>query len=109
MSKEDFYYKAVHGDWPAAHPFPNDLEHWSEGDYALMLLDAEAWKAVGKVERWDVISYKKRIGTTSNSFRTKLITVSRKSSIKQGSIARMHRMIDALAEGRSIESYLQTL
>ena len=52
--------------------------------YEVVLLDPLAWKAVGKVEGW---GYK----TKGNWF------------------DKMHQMIDALCEGKSIEEYIKTL
>jgi hypothetical protein len=68
-----------------------------------ILLDPEAWKAVGKVSGWnenydftdiieDGIGYK-------FGYDTKMPTWE----------CMMHRMIDSLAEGKSIEFYLETL
>lgn len=54
-----------------------------------ILLDPLAFKAVGKVEGWpkDQFEYQ----------------------IREGWNGKMHRMIDALAEGKTIEQYLETL
>jgi len=106
MEIKDFIEKAVAGGWRKHDPLAN--EYASHIGNAIFL-DPDAWRAVGVTEGWDVISSKKRIGTTSNSFQTKLTTVTRKASIKRGSVGRMHRMVDHLAEGGSIESYLKTL
>jgi len=51
-----------------------------------ILLDPEAWKAVGKVEGWPEALERQEAWKTY-----------------------MHRMIDALAEGGTISSYLETL
>jgi len=59
-----------------------------------MLLDPLAWKAVVKVEGWAIHEEYDSDG-----------------NCKPGTehIQRMHRMIDALAEGKTIEDYLKTL
>lgn len=56
---------------------------------AEILLDPLAWQAVGKVEGW-------HRGSLDEAFHP---------TWKQN----MHRMIDALAEGKTIEDYLKTL
>lgn len=56
-----------------------------------LFLEVEAWKAVGKVEGWNLGAH--RVGAD--------ITPRWKKY--------MHRMIDALAEGKTIEQYLETL
>lgn len=59
-----------------------------------ILLRPETWKAVGKVEGWATmcIPYTSYSDTSTPVWQYQ-----------------MHRMIDALAEGKSIEEYLQTL
>lgn len=58
-----------------------------------VLLDPEAWKAVGKVEEWNDLQAMQEAGDWQ-------MTAWRMN---------MHRMIDALADGKSIEEFLATL
>jgi hypothetical protein len=53
--------------------------------YEVVLLDPEAWQAVGKVERW----YEGYYGPEW--------------------LHHMHKMIDALAEGHTLEAYIQSV
>lgn len=65
-------------------PYTQSLDTW--------LLDPEAWKAVGKVEGWEEqggFLYPNLNGTRWQH--------------------EMHRMVDALAEGKTIEQFLSEL
>lgn len=66
-----------------------------------ILLDPKAWQAVGKVEKWHF--GKSEDGADSVSVRVFAGVV---YPIWKWN---MHRMIDALAEGKSIEEFLATL
>lgn len=59
---------------------------------AEMVLDPLAWQAVGKVEGWEKISYCRECEVADSGYK-----------------GRMHRMIDALAEGKTIEEFISTL
>lgn len=67
------------------------LNGFAEEHSHRILLDPLAWKAVGKVEGWRIK------GEWETNFGV------------DGWLENMHRMIDALAEGKSIEDYLKTL
>jgi hypothetical protein len=58
----------------------------------VIFLDPRAWRAVGKIERWNV--------SEPHDYKHHAIDVS---------LLEMHNMIDALAEGRTIEQYIETL
>ena len=71
--------------------------------FPLVALDPLAWQAVGKVEGWSgrIIEYPKsaRQGDRFGYIIEKMTQAD----------VNMHRMIDTLCEGRSIEQFLETL
>lgn len=85
MKIQTFIEKAIAGGWKG-DAFPI----WHVNNPHSMLLDPLAWQAVGKVEGWgaEIPSYMlgKPVWHTN-----------------------MSRMIDALASGKTIEQYLETL
>jgi hypothetical protein len=102
MTIQSFIEKAIEGGWSpyarnvVAHELPLEQAvkamRRSTRD-AEILLDPLAWKAVGKVEGWPDEHWQ-------GIYR---------EYAEKNAIARMHRMIDALAEGKTIEQYLETL
>ncbi len=73
-----------------------------EPNLHIMLLSAEAWKAVGKVEGWkDSVCF--GCGDTSE----RICDCEQRTGEEW--LLNMHDMIDALAEGKTIEQYLETL
>lgn len=78
-----------------------------------VLLDPEAWRAVGKVEGWEKgkryrQSVPARKGPRGQSYPAVIRmrrTVPRPNEWKK----KMHGIIDALADGKTIEQYLETL
>lgn len=104
MTINQFIEKAIEGGWK-----PNKLNSafaWEEKsvthgfqiDKRDAILDPEAWKAVGRVKAWS----KKDYGTISVfDFKFPMVT--------DEWLYNMHRMIDALVEGKSIEQYLETI
>jgi len=105
MTTKQFIEKAIEGGWKPQNPNgPDDnpqiaLEAWEELEGNILqqtvlhaiVLDPLAWKAVGKVEGWKV---------TYNG---------RKEWVNKQWLQKWHALIDALAEGKSIEEYLKTL
>lgn len=93
MTIQKFIDKAIEGGWTDAFMRANphmEKEYLHENyvarlarDIERVLLDPEAWKAMGKVEGWG-------------------------PPLKVWLMC-MHGMIDALAEGKTIEQYLETL
>ncbi len=116
MTIKQFIEKAIGGGWKPKASWFGDVPIDSSG-YHTVLLNPEAWKAVGKVEGWNVTTYKQTVPARIVS------RVSRKGVVKYSVPAHirmmkkpnarwkreMHRMIDALAEGKTIEQYLETL
>jgi len=96
MTPNQFIEKAIEGGWDEkrAKVTKFDMRDGYEGiatsmqSTDRMFLDPKAWKAVGKVEAW-------------------------KSDIDDRLFvewhSKMHGMIDALIEGKTIEDYLKTL
>lgn len=115
MTIQQFIEKAIEGGW-----YPKE-RHWENislrtGDTKprsltktvtasitsyQILLDPEAWKAVGKVEGKKIC-----ICGTQGPLHTQQCPC---AAIKAHATYQMHRMIDALAEGKTIEQYLLTL
>lgn len=107
MTIQDFITKAIEGWWEPEDPtmlmqnikfLPTGMRFYLTGHeragiyyaYAEVFLDPEAWKAVGKVEGWQEPDFYDTKPTKAY-------------------LARMHRMIDALAEGKSVEDFLATI
>lgn len=105
MRIEIFIEKAVHGGWKqeGVEVFVRHGGIYTFGhrlDTNTMFLDPEAWKAVGKVEG--------KSGKHVNLFTCNHADGSYSESAEWWKVM-MHRMIDALAEGKTIEQYLETL
>lgn len=99
MTIQQFIEKAVEGGWKPSNPHLAKVDaawiaaHYSMGN-AEMFLDPEAWKAVGKVEGWETSGWKRTAMAELFEFAW---------------LYNMHRMLDVLAEGRSVKQYLETL
>ncbi len=108
---ETFIEKAIEGGWiPNYYGQQNVLDknrnwvsiEWNQQMHPTqILLDPKVWQAVGKVEGWDFSA----IITMPNSNPDEPVY---KKKIKPH-IYEMHRMIDALAEGKSLEDFIKTL
>lgn len=72
-----------------------DLNVWTQDEISAIFLDPKAWQAVGKIEGWDEESF----------YRTAPDIEVYGSEAK----FKMHGMIDALCDGKSIEDYIKTL
>jgi len=82
MTIKDFINKAIEGGWM---PDADTPEIYYEGIRTNALLDPLAWQAVGKVEGWEDRD-------TEPNWQNK-----------------MHQMIDALVEGKTLEEFIETL
>jgi hypothetical protein len=90
MTIQTFIEKAEAGGWEDHY----DARGCERYPIEHVVLDPEAWKAVGRAERtWNMLS-EKHWGQEEPMPEWQW---------------KMHRMIDALAEGKSIEQYLETL
>ena len=89
----DLSYEDGDEDFYIGNPDREESIEWS---LHKLLLDPIAWQAVGKVEGWQQDTEERRqgIGLIVNKGRW---------------YYEMHRMIDALAEGKTIEQYLEML
>lgn len=107
MTTKQFIEKAIDGGYTFKNvtDFESSESHysnvWYQGktfDYLIteILLDPLVWQAVGKVEGWD-----KKHGNFD------LKDYWEDDNLYWGYY--MHRMIDALCEGRTIEQFLETL
>ena len=124
MTIEDFVEKAIQGGWDSKNEWgssPHDIP------IERILLDPLAWQSVGKVKGWEC-----RECGGAGQFVIGENRVSHDMALDAGEPAMegmfhsyeyapcescwvpqwlesMHRMIDALAEGGTIESFLETL
>lgn len=89
MGVEAMFYE---GEYPEEGSIRYDVEK--------ILLDCEAWQAVGKVEGWSEEETKRFFPRGMGGM---------DSVIGPVWLCQMHRMIDALADGKSIDEYLETL
>jgi hypothetical protein len=89
MTRDDFSAAAMQGGYPYRDR-PDGSSYIPE-PFEATLLNSAAWKAVGKMEGWEERPH--AYGMVDMS----------------GWHAKMHGLIDALAEGESIEDYLATL
>ncbi len=84
-----FIEKAIEGGW---YGKSFSVNFWCTGSHFYeVFLDPSSWRAVGKVEGWE----RKTIHAHFN--------------YKEEAKVKMHGMIDALWDGKSIEQYLSTL
>ena len=89
MKIKEFIEKAIEGGYErTAENWLFELNTFNTDN---MFLDPKAWQAVGKVEGWKIVE--KGLGKFG----------------KDEWIRNMHRMIDHLIEGGTIESYLKEL
>ena len=99
MTEKQFIDKAIEGGYreinSAYPPILGRVIALSEmrESFGVIFLDPKAWEAVGKVEGWEYERF----------------PIGRDSYIDSGVSERMHGMIDALIEGKTIEDYLKTL
>lgn len=109
MTPKQFIEKAIEGGWKFGidcsnapnfkmydYGFTFGIELKSDIHIDTIVLDPLAWAAIGKVEGWH-----------ENSQESKTVHVP--SFPLKVWKWNMHRMIDALCEGKSIESFLETL
>lgn len=107
MTIQEFIKKAIEGSWkPETHREviefnPNNRNGARSSVRASythfeVLLDPLAWQAVGKVEGWDEGKRKEELYKKAPQLQWMWQFM-------------MHRMIDALIEGKSIEEFLETL
>lgn len=89
MTIQGFIEKAIGGGYEKPSRF-------EEGAFPeVVLLDPKAWRSVAKVEGWDrpITDEDRRLGLT----------------LRRGYLVKMHMMIDALAEGKTIQQFLGDL
>ena len=123
MTVNDFIKKAYEGGWEFT---PIESHDWKDGllgklhqtPLTSVFLDTKAWIACGKVEGWKIYNCRacdgklvKSCGIGSVAFP---LWCSDCHNYQEGKDAsewqkNMHRMIDALAEGKSLEQFLETL
>lgn len=112
MTIQKFIEKAIGGGWKEKY-LDRDQGKTNALITECVLLDALAWQAVGKVEGWKetVNGY---CGGDPDYFEErneKCCWFGRQDCewFEKGWQFKMHRMIDALAEGTSIEDFIATL
>lgn len=95
MTVQTFIERAIEGGWKGVSWDGMNLRPGTN-DIFSMLLDPFAWQAVGKVEGWKECPadlHPEQCGLNHYA----------------GWLWKMRSMIDALAEGKTIEQYLETL
>lgn len=104
MTTKQFIEKAIEGGWNNEYVIDYYLEEKERQSH--LLLNPKAWQAVGKVNRWNRGTPK-----VFRKYWLKKTNIEMKGSHE--AIPFWHyqwlRMIDALAEGKSIEEFLKTL
>lgn len=120
----DFLRKAVLGgwDWLGSPRVKLYIEKshcsWPQMPAEIMLMDPKAWQAVGKTMGWEKgRPFKQSVPARTGPVRKDGTRSSYPSVIRMQRTAprpnqwrkEWHRMIDALAEGKTIEEYLETL
>jgi hypothetical protein len=92
MTIQQFIEKAVEGGFHPHYIERPEIKHMVYYGHPypvyVILLDPLAWQAVGKVEEWDEHYLPEDWGQYQH---------------------KMHDMIDALTEGKTVEQYLETL
>ncbi len=103
MTIQTFIEKAIEGGWKdpfvQSEHFRHDILYGISYPVYAMLLDPLAWQAVGKVEGKENQYERFTIWRDTLDGEVKTLWWT----------AQMHMMIDALAEGKSIEEFLTTL
>lgn len=115
---QTFIEKAIEGGWMKGTELQSIAEYDgsymryhiffydSEGDkwhrdLSSIVLDRDAWMAIGRVMLWPDVMPGGRTCEDPSEVQSRFM--------QPGWYWNMHRMIDALAEGKTIEEYLQTL
>lgn len=112
MTIKEFTEAAIQGGWQTPYyDVPDD--HYgdiSDSDDYKMFLDPKAWEAVGKVKGWGTTGHEQSGGLVPP-----VMILGRYDRLSLGSIMwsvpqfYMHRMIDSLYEGKTLEEYIATL
>lgn len=85
MTIKQFIEKAIGGGWDNQYHIDYYLE--DRDRQSTLFLKPEVWQAVGKVEGWDMNI----------------------KGLRPEWQIRMHKMIDFICEGKSLEDYIKTL
>lgn len=115
MTPKQFVEKAVEGGWRYGNVFDRTGELtvrlFSDKHVAppmeVAYLDPKAWEAVGKVDGWKWHCAECRNERESEGFYCEDCDMV--VTLRIGWEFNMHRMVDFLVEGKSIEQYLETL
>lgn len=115
MTIQQFLQKAIEGGWePIGYNFSNKPFSWKVQAVCKVkykerfFLDPKLWEAVGKTEGWE--DKCKICG--ENHFPKKIETkeyVMHRHVPDPAWINKMHRMIDALCEGKTVQEYIESL
>lgn len=101
MTTQQFIEKAVEGGFHPSYIEVPEIKHMVYYGHPypvyVILLDPLAWQAVGNVEGWEKL--------TINGYELKGV----RGYDYSPWYLNMHRMIDALADGKTINQFLETL
>lgn len=133
MTIKQFIERAIEGGWKPAntnillqagaeyHPTTQEVHMLDveEGDWythiQVVLLDPEAWKAVGKASGWNKVNCISCLEWVEPGSENPLLTLNEYcdhpnlEDYEKKWLCEMHRMIDFLAEGKTLEEYISTL
>lgn len=94
MTIKQFIERAIEGGWNDNRDLDSQIEK--------VFLSPLAWQAVGKVEGWHQ-------GNKLPEFAEKRLYLYEPIEEQYSWLGHMHRMLDALAEGKTITQFLETL
>lgn len=109
--KDSWYFSHTSGDEVVFGDTKKDSEDnpcYYKNIYEL-LLDPLFWQAVGKVEGWDYPSFPYCPNCTEFGGRSYDCPMKHCFCTNEAWQTYMHRMIDALADGKTLEEYIETL
>lgn len=112
MTIKSFIEKAIEGGWRNPRGYVDSQFIIDMDEVPHILLDPLAWKAVGKVDGWKPISecdYCGGSGRCPDAPEPCAFCEGTGTDQSITWLSQMHRMIDTLADGKTIEQYLETL
>lgn len=108
MTIQEFVEKAVEGGWKCCDRdiFPDGKTITDHVVVPAILLDPEAWKAVGKVEGWKQEDYFCTFGSVHPTLASRYAG---KAYVMDTWQRYMLSMMESIIDGKTIEQFLETL